>query len=155
MSKSSSYNLQDIGASREPEQSRSLLAERITGDDGDGSAAAYQSPPLSQASLSRADSNESPQTLRTVNGVWYNFGETNSGEHVFNNRAHTPRGQERGCPEVEEGFSRNDFEIRRNSAGQNAPLLADVDAPSVVVAERLDFIAEETLENARPKSGLM
>ncbi|KAK3673718.1 hypothetical protein LTR78_006271 [Recurvomyces mirabilis] len=38
--------------------------------------------------------------------------------------------------------------------GQRAPLLTDIQAPSVTVANDLDFEAEDYLESARPKSGL-
>lgn len=42
---------------------------------------------------------------------------------------------------------------RGNSAGQRAPLLRDIEAPSVTLATDLDFNPEELLESARPKSG--
>jgi sodium-coupled neutral amino acid transporter 11 len=44
---------------------------------------------------------------------------------------------------------------RRESTGQRAPLLTDIQAPSVTVAlTNLDFHPEDYLESARPKSGM-
>ena len=42
---------------------------------------------------------------------------------------------------------------RRSSTGQRAPLLTDIEAPSVTLATE-DFNAEDLLESARPKSGM-
>ena len=50
--------------------------------------------------------------------------------------------------EEQEGF------IRRASTGQRAPLLTNIEAPSVTVATELGFSAEDYLVNARPKSGM-
>lgn len=43
---------------------------------------------------------------------------------------------------------------RMDSRGQRAPLLTDIQAPSVTVANDLDVNPEDFLESARPKSGL-
>lgn len=45
-------------------------------------------------------------------------------------------------------------EERRGSTGQRAPLLTDIEAPSVTLANDIDFNPEDLLESARPKSGL-
>lgn len=42
---------------------------------------------------------------------------------------------------------------RRSSTGQRAPLLTDIEAPSVTLANEIDFNPEDHLETARPKSG--
>ena len=42
----------------------------------------------------------------------------------------------------------------RASTGQRAPLLTAVEAPSVTFANELDFVPEDHLESARPKSGI-
>lgn len=42
---------------------------------------------------------------------------------------------------------------RRDGAGQRAPLLTDIEAPSVTLAES-NFNPEDLLEAARPKSGM-
>lgn len=43
---------------------------------------------------------------------------------------------------------------RRGSTGQRAPLLRDIEAPSVTLANDIDFNPEDHLESARPKSGV-
>ncbi|KAL1302119.1 hypothetical protein AAFC00_002554 [Neodothiora populina] len=42
---------------------------------------------------------------------------------------------------------------RRDRVGQRAPLLTDIEAPSIIVAES-DFNPEDLLESSRPKSGM-
>lgn len=42
----------------------------------------------------------------------------------------------------------------RSANGQRAPLLTDIEAPSVTVANDMEFNPEDLLESARPKSGL-
>jgi sodium-coupled neutral amino acid transporter 11 len=43
---------------------------------------------------------------------------------------------------------------RRSSTGQRAPLLTDIEAPSVTLANDMDLNPEDYLESARPKSGI-
>ena len=58
-----------------------------------------------------------------------------------------------GGGEEEDWADEEDYlEARRSSTGQRAPLLTDVQAPSVTAA--LEFNPEDHLENARPKSGM-
>lgn len=153
MSKDQLYDLQDIRISREPEQSRSLLAQGVA-DDGDGPPATHQIPSSSHSSLSRTASNGFPSALRTVNGVRFDDGEIDSVEHMLSDHAPTPNQEDGNWLEVEEGFLENEPGIM-SSAGQRMPLLTNDEAPSVMVAENLHFDAERVLENARPKSGLM
>ena len=154
MPKDRSYDLRDIEVSREPGQHRSLLAQGAV-DDEDGPTPAHQPLPLPQSSLSRNASNDPPRAPRIINRVRFDVGETDNGEHGLNGYAPTPNREDRAWPEAEDDFSNNNSEIRRNGGEQRAPLLTDVEAPSVVVAEDLDFDAEGLLENARPKSGIM
>lgn len=155
MPKDRSYDLQDIEASREPEQSRSLLAQGAIDDDDNGSTPAHQLPPSPQSSLSGNASNGFSRAPRTLNRVRFNVGKRDNGEHALN--GHTRTRNWEGCdrPEAEYDFSENNFEDRMSSAGRRAPLLTDVEAPSVMVAKDLDFNAEGLLENARPKSGIL
>ena len=154
MSKDHSYDLQDIRVSREPEQSRSLLAQGVADGDGDGPPAAHQIPSSSHSSLSRPASNGFPSASRTVNRVRFDDGEIDSVEHMLSDHARTPSQEDGDWLEAEDGFLGNESEIT-SSAGQRVPLLTNVEAPSVMVAEDLRFDAERLLENARPKSGLM
>ena len=153
MSKDRAYDLRDIRVSREPEQSRSLLAQGVADDDGDEPTPARQLPSFPHTSLPRTVSNSFPSTPRTVNRVRFDDGETNSVEHMLSGHARTPSREGGDWPEVEDNYSENDFGTR-SSAGQRVPFLTDVEAPSVMVAEDLDFNAEGVLESARPKSGL-
>ena len=155
MSKDRSYDLRDIRVSREPEQFCSLLPESIVDDDENGPTPAWPSPPFSQSSLSQAAPNGSSQTPRTIHRVRFDIRETTGGEHALNDHARASRPEDGNWPEAEDDGSAEDSEIRRNSVGQRAPLLTGVEAPSVMVAEDLDFNDEGLLENARPKSGLM
>ena len=153
MPKDRSFGLREIETRREPEQSRSLLAQGAIDDDEEeeGPAAAHQTPPFPQSSLSRTALNGLLRAPRTIHRVRFDVGDTDSGEHALN--GHSREGSD--LPVAEHEFSGNDFENWRGSAGQRAPLLTDVEAPSVLVAEDLEFNAEGLLENARPKSGIM
>lgn len=152
MPKDRSYDLRDIDISREAEQSHSLLAQGAVDDDEH----AHQPPPpsLPQSSLSRIALNGFPRAPRTINRVRFDVGETDSGEHALNG-ALTPSREVGDWSDTDDVFSENNPGSTTNSAGQRAPLLTDVEAPSVMVAEDLDFSAEGLLENARPKSGIM
>ncbi|CAD6579179.1 MAG: hypothetical protein ASARMPREDX12_009085 [Alectoria sarmentosa] len=154
MTKDRSYDLRDIAVSREPEQSLSLLAQGAVDDDELGLTPAHRPPSFPQSSLSRTASNGSPRIPRTINRVRFDVGETDSGGHALNGHARTPSCKVGDWPEAEGDFSGNILEHRGSGAGQRVPLLTDVEAPSVMVAEDLDFNAEGLLENARPKSGI-
>lgn len=154
MPKDRSYDLGDIEVSREPEQSRSLLAQGAVEDDEDGPTP-HQPSPFPQSSLSRTASNGFPRVPRSINRVRFDVGQTDSGEHALTGHGRTPSPEGGDWPEAEDDFSGDNLESRRSIAGQRAPLLTDVEAPSVMVAEDLDFNAEGLLENARPKSGII
>ena len=47
-----------------------------------------------------------------------------------------------------------EYGTRRSSTGQRAPLLTDIEAPSVTLANDIDNNPEDHLESARPKSGI-
>ena len=154
MSKDRSYDLRDIISSREPEQSRSLLAQGVADDDADAPTPAGQLDLFPPSSPFRIISNGFPSIPCTVNRVSFDDGETGGVEPVLSDHARTPSPEGENWPEAEDNSSRIDFQTR-SSAGQRVPLLTDVEAPSVMVAEDLDFNAEGVLESARPKSGLM
>ena len=155
MPKDRSFSLRDVEGSREPEQSRSLLAQGAVEDDEDGPTPAHPRPPIPQSSLSRTASNGFSRATRTINRVRFEIREADSDEHALNGHTRTPSQEGGDWPEAEDDLYGHDFESRSGSAGQRAPLLTDVEAPSVVVAEDLEFSAEGLLENARPKSGIM
>jgi sodium-coupled neutral amino acid transporter 11 len=69
--------------------------------------------------------------------------------HASNSTAHNPEEDW-----LDEEDYLNDNDGSRETFGQRAPLLTDIQAPSVALANDLDFNAEDLLESARPKSGL-
>lgn len=92
-----------------------------------------------------------PRTPRTANRVRFEFEERDSSRHAPNGRVADPASQVE-----EEGYLSNHVSSARGgSASQRAPLLTDIEAPSVTVASTdLDFNAEDLLESSRPKSGM-
>lgn len=153
MPKDRPYDLRDLDVSREPDQSLSLLSQGAIDDDDRRFTPA---PPFPQSSFSRRTAlNGFSRTPRTIHRVRFDVGETDSDEHALKGHARTPSVEDLDSPVAENDFSGNEFESMMSSAGQRAPLLTDVDAPSVVVAEDLDFDPEQLLENARPRSNIM
>ncbi|KAK3112735.1 hypothetical protein LTR53_010660 [Teratosphaeriaceae sp. CCFEE 6253] len=66
-----------------------------------------------------------------------------------------------GTAQPDHWLAEEDYMIEESPAsdvmgrsGQRAPLLTDIQAPSITVANDLDFNPEDLLESARPKSGL-
>lgn len=153
MPKDRSYGLRDMEVSQEPEHSRSLLAQGAA--DEDGSAPASHPPLFPQSSLSQTALKGLPRAPRTINRVRFDVEATDGDKDALNGHTRTPSREAGDWPEAENGFFKNSPESRRSSVEQRAPLLANSEAPSVMVVEDLDFNAEGLLENARPKSGIM
>ena len=148
MSKDRPYDLRDLDVSRETDQSRSLLSQGAIDDDDGRSTTA---PLFPHSSFSRRTAlNGFSRTPRTIHRVRFDVGETDSDEH-----ARAPIVEDLDPAVAENEYSGNEFESMMSSAGQRAPLLTDVDAPSVIVAEDLDFDPEQLLENARPTSNIL
>ena len=70
-------------------------------------------------------------------------------------------GEANGTPHTEAWVEEEDYmeaevpeDGLRGSTGQRAPLLRDIEAPSITVANDIEFNPEDLLESARPKSGL-
>lgn len=137
-----SYDTADIVGGGEQEQSSLLAAET--------EEAVRPAPPgpshRRQSSLIQTPPNGAPRTPRTLNRVRF---------EVEERRSHETNGHARpGSIDSEDGLEEVDYILggRRGSTGQRAPLLTNVEAPSVTTA--LDFNAEYLLESARPKSGM-
>ena len=138
-------------------------------------------PPESQrqSSLSRPPENGTPKTPRTANRVRFiddnghelgRDGGRNAVSGIANGRIPLPlpQGGSGGTGSMAAWIEEEDYlssqhnaapaADRRSSTGQRAPLLTDIEAPSVTVATSgefgEDFNAEELLETARPKSGM-
>ena len=132
--------------------------------------------PQRQSSLSRPAENGTPKTPRTANRVRFiddELGNGNDGvQNAVNENGQIPllargsaigattggTGSMAGWIEEEDYLSHHNAAARgdrRSSMGQRAPLLTDIEAPSVTVATSgEDFNAEDLLETARPKSGM-
>jgi sodium-coupled neutral amino acid transporter 11 len=100
--------------------------------------------PKRQSSFAQSRPNGTP---RTQNRVRFNVAEPEQ----------QPNG---GIAHVQsdDWMDEEDFMIgngqRRSSTGQRAPLLTDIEAPSVTLANDMDGDPEDHLESARPKSGI-
>lgn len=110
--------------------------------------------PRRQSSLSRPLGNGTPRTPRTANRVRFDIEERRNNEQATN--GHAPESTRPGeWLEEEDYLSHHSSGGRRSSTGQRAPLLTDIEAPSVTLATAdLGFNAEDLLESARPKSGM-
>lgn len=132
----------------EREEAGGLLQETATDDLMDTTNTPPRSPrpqpmkaPRRQSSFAQPRANGAPRTPHRVRFDVEDAGQENGT---------TP---ERGWIR-EEDYVDDDAEERR-SAGPRAPLLTDIEAPSVTLASgEDDFNPEDLLESARPKSGL-
>lgn len=132
------YDALDTDSSGEPDQAAHESPQN-------GSIRPTKHVSRRQSSISQPPPDGAPRTPRTPNRVRFNIEEERGGQ---NGHALSPGGEEEGDWTEEEDY----LEARRSSTGQRAPLLTDVEAPSVTAA--LEFNAEDHLESARPKSGM-
>ena len=147
-------------AHEDAEQSHSLLA-----DDGNNPNSPPEAPrrplrldpPLRRHSALHKPNNDGSRTPRTPNRVRFELeDEEDNGEEQG---ATAPNGHayargSRQWVESEDYFSPDSPDGLRSGTGQRAPLLTGIEAPSVTIANELDFNAEDYLETARPKSGM-
>ena len=105
-----------------------------------------------QSSFSKPSPNGAPRVPRTPNRVRFNIEREESSEHELNGFARSP--DPTGYLEEEDSVLANGNANSERHAGQRAPLLTGIEAPSVTVASEIDFNAEDLLEGARPKSGM-
>jgi sodium-coupled neutral amino acid transporter 11 len=104
-------------------------------------------PPRRQSSFAQPRPDGTP---RTPNRVRFDFVEMqNSPEQATN--GHVGPGQ----PEWmhDDDYMEGD-ETTEGPQGQRIPLLTDIEAPSVRVAEDMDFDPEDHLESAKPRSNM-
>ena len=138
------------------EEARSLLSGSLNDEEDEG----HPSPPISltsrrQSSFSRLSPNDLPRTPRTANRVRFDLEERIISEDAQNGDPRASSGETEDFMEEEDYMSHQTSAGRRISTGQRAPLLTDVEAPSVTLAStELGFNAEDLLESARPKSGM-
>lgn len=114
-------------------------------------------PERRQSSISKPPPNGQPRTPRTSNRVRFDIEERMSSERAPN--GHPSASSDGSSPnwvEEEDYLSGNTRSGRSSSSTeQRAPLLTDIEAPSVTVAgSDVNFNVEDLLETARPKSGM-
>lgn len=129
-------------------------------DDQGNEAASLLSVPSDDASdvivhgddRAQEDGNDSPTTPRTPNRVRFQLDEPLSGGA----NGHVPPGEDSRWLDEDDYMTHNAAAgERRDSTSHRAPLLTDIEAPSVTVASAdVGFNANDLLENARPKSGM-
>ncbi|KAI5212137.1 putative amino acid transporter [Aureobasidium subglaciale] len=86
-------------------------------------------------------------TPRTTNRVHFDVEDSVRGS--LDNASH----HDHDLMEEEDYLTADNWSSRRHNAGQRAPLLTNIEAPSVTVAES-DFNPDDLLESARPKSSM-
>lgn len=160
------------------EEARSLLSGHSNDDEPDdggdievdhGPVSTSPSPsptpppprrhPVRQSSISYPPSNGSPRTPRTPNRVRFELDDRIAKDARANGHPTTPSTRSSSdWMEDEDYLASNNTAAagrgsRRDSSGQRAPLLTDIEAPSVTLASE-EFNPEDLLEGARPKSGM-
>lgn len=150
-----------VSSEEDHEESRLLLSDSLNDEEED--QVVHPGPPFPkppslarrQSSLSRPAENGSPRTPRTPNRVRFDIAERASSEHVASGHPRSLQVEAGDWNEEDDYLAHHASRDRRNSAGQRAPLLTDIEAPSVTVASAdLSLNAEDLLEGARPKSGM-
>ncbi|TKA83451.1 hypothetical protein B0A55_00538 [Friedmanniomyces simplex] len=133
---------------REGSPEEDLIVYPAVPDDGRqaGRGSGKASLPRRQSSFAQSRPNGAPRTPLRVR---FDVMETESLREA-NGTAHP-----------EQWIEEEDFMISESPAGDNTgrtgqrvPLLTDIQAPSIAVANDLDFDPEDLLESARPKSGM-
>lgn len=156
-------NVRESGVNKSEEEARSLLSGTEHDEDDGGDNQLDEQPeqaqsrpapvPRRQSSISQPLQEGQTRTPRTPNRVRFDLGDE-AGE-----TEEPPNGHARGHPTSwldEEDYLDDDTSSSgRRSTGQRAPLLTDIEAPSVTVATSdQDTFPEDHLESARPRSGL-
>ena len=130
---------------------RDNLDNARSGRDGDD-------PEEAEALLSSTSNEDiaSPRTPRTPNRVRFDLEVHGSRDNAVNGQIQASLDETAEWMEDEDYLStQSPGTGRRSSTGQRAPLLTDIEAPSVTVANAdLSFDANDLLEGARPKSGM-
>ena len=143
------------------EEAVSLLSDSLPGDNDPvpRTIPSRIAPPnRRQSSFSKPPSNGQPRTPRTPNRVRFNIQEQEDSDEAPNEHLESnPREIAQWVEGEEEDhhLSSQPPGAGRSSMGQRAPLLTDIEAPSVTVANAdLSFDVEDLLESSRPKSGM-
>ncbi|OJD28449.1 hypothetical protein ACJ73_00136 [Blastomyces percursus] len=137
------------------EESRALLS--LDEDEPLAQAAPSQLPLPSpstkpQAPIYIPPSNGHPRTPRTPNRVRFDLDDDTEDDGEEAGRNHI--GHPSAWLEEDDYMNGDGSSADRSRTGQLAPLLTNIEAPSVTLATSGDFCPEDHLEGARPRSGL-
>ena len=140
------------------EEAEALLSNASSDNDTPAPRSTSSRPPAvarRQSSFSKLPPNGQPRTPRTPNRVRFNLeAHENRGEDV-DDHGRSSLDETAEWMDNEDYMSTLSPGAGRNSTGQRAPLLTDIEAPSVTVANAgSEFDTGDLLESARPKSGM-
>ena len=135
------------------EEAEALLSNASSDNDNPAPRTTSSRPPAAarrQSSFSKPPPNGQPRTPRTPNRVRFNLDvHENGGGDVDG------LGETAGWMDHEDYMSTPSPGDGRSSIGQRAPLLTDIEAPSVRVANAgFELDTGDLLESTRPKSGM-
>ena len=142
------------------EETEALLSDSLHGDGHDRPPLRPIPPRIApanrrQSSFSKPPPNGQPRTPRTPNRVRFDLDNGERSEAFTNGHIDTSASQASRWIEDEDDPSSPSPGAERSSTGQRAPLLTNIEAPSVTVANTdLSFDINDLLESARPKSGM-
>lgn len=123
-------------------------------DESTGALVLQPLPSSRHSSITRPQAQGLPRTPRTPNRVRFDIQERKSSS-ASSSSEHGLRGQASDGAE-EDYFTNHNSAAIESHTSQRAPLLTDIEAPSVTVANAdLDSQLEDLLENPRPKSGMI
>ncbi|PGH07895.1 solute carrier family 38 (sodium-coupled neutral amino acid transporter), member 11 [Blastomyces parvus] len=138
------------GNEADVEESRALLS--LDEDDPPARAPSPPSTSKPHAPIYISPSNGQPRTPRTPNRVRFDL-DDDTEEDGEEARSHHI-GHPSSWLEEDDYMNGDGSRAGRSSTGQLAPLLTNIEAPSVTLATSEDFFPEDHLEGARPTSGL-
>nr|POF16438.1 vacuolar amino acid transporter 2 [Quercus suber] len=159
---------EDVGRDESPDTNGDILTQphgsktiefSAAGDEQNNSG--EEKRPARKPMTRRQSSFAQPRpdgTPRTPHRVRFDFQEPEVQGGQINGSAHPPRQTWLEEEDYMNGRASGDHDRDdedRGPAGQRAPLLTGIEAPSVTLAQELDFNPEDLLESARPKSGLL
>jgi sodium-coupled neutral amino acid transporter 11 len=129
-----------------PDSDGDIVGDEVQGSEEFGAGrAGIKRQPMRQSSFAQSRPNGTP---RTQNRVRFDVAEPNYISQPNGGLTSIPSDDWMDEEDYIAGFG------ARSSTGQRAPLLTDIEAPSVTLANDIDDNLEDHLESARPKSGI-
>jgi sodium-coupled neutral amino acid transporter 11 len=125
---------------------------RTDHDNSNSHTTPHRSTVTRQSSISQPPLDGERRAPRTPNRVRFDLDDELEEEPRPSN-GHARSGEDTSWVEDDDYLS-DDPSRHRSSTGQMAPLLTDIEAPSVTLATSDDFFPEDHLESARPRSGM-